>query len=159
MTMSNYYVQSPYSMSNVQDCAAKHTLQYARACSFADLKFARPAAPEVMSFLSQIFVSCILVPGLTAIQDACALQAHQVQVEKTALNFAEHTLWALQKGSDTQNTLQDPPLYARPAIEPPQQSPQPQHRASSALSKIPKLTASRSFAPCLTAGWAPKVRF
>ena len=34
-------------MLDVQDCAAKHTLQYARACSFTDLKFARPAAPEV----------------------------------------------------------------------------------------------------------------
>lgn len=31
----------------VQDCAAKHTLQYARACSPSDLKFARPAAPQV----------------------------------------------------------------------------------------------------------------
>ncbi len=85
------------------------------------------------------------------------MQAHQVQVEKTALNFAEHTLWALQKGSDTQKELQDPPLYARPAIEPPQQYPQPQQKASSALSKIPKLTTSKSFAPRLTAGWAPKV--
>lgn len=86
------------------------------------------------------------------------MQAHQVQVEKTALNFAEHTLWALQKGSDTQTVLQDPPTYARPAIEPPQQSPRPQPKVSGTLSKISKLTASRSFAPRLTAGWAPKVQ-
>lgn len=31
----------------VQDCAAKHTLQYARACSHVDLKYARPAQPQV----------------------------------------------------------------------------------------------------------------
>ena len=87
------------------------------------------------------------------------MQAHQVQVEKTALNFAEHTLWALQKGSDTQEVLQYPPMYARPATEPPKQFPQPQPKVSGTLSKIPKLTASRSFAPRLTAGWAPKVQF
>ena len=92
---------------------------------------------------------------LESSSEACALQAHQVQVEKTALNLAEHTLWALQKGSDTQKELQDPPMYARPAVEPPQQSPQPQKRT---LSRIPKLTASKTFEPRLTAGWAPKVR-
>ena len=85
-------------------------------------------------------------------------QAHQVQIEKTALEFAEHTLWALQKGSDTQKKLQDPPLYARPAPDAPQrQAPAPQPKAPKALSKIPKLTAARTFAPRLTAGWAPKV--
>ncbi|CAK0736999.1 hypothetical protein CVIRNUC_000838 [Coccomyxa viridis] len=113
-----------------QDCAAKHTLQYARACSHVDLKYARPAQP----------------------------QAHQVQIEKTALEFAEHTLWALQKGSNTQKKLQDPPLYARPAPDAPQQqAPALQPKAPKALSKIPKLTAARTFAPRLTAGWAPKV--
>lgn len=86
------------------------------------------------------------------------LQAHQVQVEKTALEFAEHTLWTLQKGNNTQNGLQDPPLYARPAAEAPQQAHQTQPKAIKAPSSIPKLIASRSFAPRLTAGWAPKVR-
>ncbi len=86
------------------------------------------------------------------------MQAHQVQIEKTALEFAEHTLWALQKGSNTQKKLQDPPLYARPAPDAPQQqAPALQPKAPKALSKIPKLTAARTFAPRLTAGWAPKV--
>ena len=46
-------------VSDVQDCAAKHTLQYARACSFTDLKFARPAAPEVLCFYFTAIAACL----------------------------------------------------------------------------------------------------
>ena len=106
---------------------------------------------------------------------AAGSQAHEVHRERTALEFAEHTLWALEKGSDRFKGIPDPPAYARPALDdmpvaqPPkcQQEPAPaavrppvaplKPEVRKALTRVARLRSSRSLAPCMTTGWTPKV--
>ncbi|KAK9915949.1 hypothetical protein WJX75_006355 [Coccomyxa subellipsoidea] len=129
------FVQVPHmgtSTLSQQDCAGNMTLHYAKPSAFRDLKYARVGAPE----------------------------AHEVQREKTALEFAERTLG---KGVTRFHHVPDPPAFARPALDDPAPtvSKQPAAlkpaRVIHAPTRVPRLTGSRFFQPRLTAGWAPKV--
>lgn len=101
--------------------------------------------------------------------------------ERTALEFAEHTLWALEKGSDRFKGIPDPPAYARPALDDAPVDAQPLKRQEAtpaapaapaaakprmaplkpevrkALARVARLRSARSLAPRVTTGWTPKV--
>lgn len=165
-----------------QDCAATNTLRYARCAFLQDVSYARVGPPQVRPLMK--LSSCMwhrhagvgMAPSTQSAVHVCqgTLQAHEVHREKTALEFAEHTLWALEKGSDRFRGIPDPPAYARPALDDaPAQPPKRQEPAPAApkppvaplkpevrraLTRVARLKSTRSLAPRVTAGWTPKVQ-